>query len=179
MSAEGAYLAENLRALRHGRGLTQAQVAKAAGIPRPTLAHVESGMGNPTLQVLVAIAAALQVRIEELLSPPRSQGRLFKASELKTKTRMGVSVRELLPDPLPGVQLERMELPAATRMKGVPHTSGTQEYLTCEAGEVELAIEGVVFELAPGDVVVFRGDQKHSYRNRGSCTAICYSAVLL
>ena len=33
--------------------------------------------------------------------------------------------------------------------------------------------------LAPGDVVVFRGDQRHSYRNPGARTAVGYSVVLL
>jgi hypothetical protein len=32
---------------------------------------------------------------------------------------------------------------------------------------------------APGDVVVFRGDQKHSYENPGDRTAVGYSVVLL
>lgn len=33
--------------------------------------------------------------------------------------------------------------------------------------------------LEPGDVVVFRGDQKHGYRNPGRGTAVAYSVVTL
>jgi hypothetical protein len=36
-----------------------------------------------------------------------------------------------------------------------------------------------VYALDPGDVVVFRGDQRHSYRNPGRGGAIGYSVVLL
>ena len=52
-------------------------------------------------------------------------------------------------------------------MAGVPHTPGTREYLTCERGQIELSAGGESFALDPGDVVVFRGDQRHGYRNTG------------
>ena len=51
-------LAENIRQLRDARGMSQAQVAKAAGIPRPTWTNLESGTANPTLAVLLKVAAA-------------------------------------------------------------------------------------------------------------------------
>src|SRR5262250_3130268 len=58
-------VAANVRHLRAGRGLTQAQAAAAAGLPRATWAHLESGGANPTLQVIHRAAQALQVSIEE------------------------------------------------------------------------------------------------------------------
>ena len=62
-------------------------------------------------------------------------------------------------------------------MAGVPHTPGTREYLTCERGTIELSAGGERWTLAPGDVVVFRGDQRHGYRNRGPTTAVAYSVI--
>jgi quercetin dioxygenase-like cupin family protein len=59
----------------------------------------------------------------------------------------------------------------------VPHTPGTREYLTCERGTVELAVGGERYRLGEGDVVSFRGDQRHGYHNPGSSTAIAYSAI--
>ena len=60
-----------------------------------------------------------------------------------------------------------MELPPRAAMGGVPHKLGTREYLTCERGQIELSAGGESFTLDPGDVVVFRGDQRHGYRNTG------------
>jgi len=80
---------------------------------------------------------------------------------------------------LSGLEIERFELPAGASMSGVPHTSGTREYLTCEVGSVELTESGRSWTLEPGDVVVFRGDQKHGYRNPGRANAIAYSVVAL
>ena len=45
-------LADNLRALREARGFSQQQIAKLAGLPRPTWANLESGSANPTIAVL-------------------------------------------------------------------------------------------------------------------------------
>ena len=56
-----SHLARNIRALREARGLSQAQLAKLSGIPRPTWANLESGAANPTLAVLLKVSATLQV----------------------------------------------------------------------------------------------------------------------
>ena len=179
IDAAARFLGDNLRQLRAVRGLTQARVADAAGLPRPTYANLETGAANPTLSVLVRVAAALQVSLEELLSPPRAAVRLFPKGTLPAEKRGDVLVTSLLPDPLPGLQIERMELAPGSRMKGTPHVAGTREYLVCERGTVELNASGEVFKLAEGDAVVFRGDQAHSYRNQGASRAIAYSAVVL
>lgn len=173
------YLADNMRQLREGRGLTQQQMAGHAGIPRPTWANLESGSANPTLGVLVRVAAALRVSVEELISAPRASGKLVRVNALPTRRRGQVTVRRLLPERLTGLDLERLELPGGAVMKGTPHTPGTREYLACEQGTVELTESGTIWRLEPGDVVTFRGDQRHSYRNPGSKLAIAYSVVTL
>jgi XRE family transcriptional regulator, regulator of sulfur utilization len=170
-------LANNVRQLREARGLSQAKIAQIAGIPRPTWTNLESGAANPTLAILVRVADALQVRLEELLAPPRTAARLFPAQSLPTRTRGKVTVRKLLPETVAGMEIERMELPVGGRMTGVPHTPGTREYLTCETGSLELSVAGERYELTPGDVVVFRGDQKHGYRNAGATPAVAYSVI--
>jgi len=125
------HLAANVKRLRESRGLSQQQMSRLSGIPRPTWASLESGSANPTLAVLARAAAALQVSIEELIGAPQ----------------------------------------------GIPHTEGTREYLTCESGRVELSTGGEVWTLDPGDALVFRGDQRHGYRNPGRRTAVAISVV--
>src|ERR1700760_1656536 len=93
--------ADNIRAIRETRGLSQQQIAKSAGVPRATWTHLESGAGNPTLGVLVKIANALQVRLDELLAAPSPPARHIRASELPVRQRGEVSVRKLLPESLP------------------------------------------------------------------------------
>jgi quercetin dioxygenase-like cupin family protein len=64
-------------------------------------------------------------------------------------------------------------------MAGIPHTPGTREYLTCEAGEIVLVAAGETFHLTAGDLVAFRGDQRHSYANPIDRVAVGYSVVVL
>jgi transcriptional regulator with XRE-family HTH domain len=171
------YLAENLRSLREQRGMTQQQIAKLAGIPRATWSHLESGAANPTLHVLTKVAAVLTVRLEELLSAPKTAARHVPVSELFVRRRGNVEIRRLLPEALPGLEIERMRLPARSNMIGVPHTPGTREYLTVERGAIELRVGGESYRLSVGDVVVFRGDQRHAYTNHESRESVAYSVI--
>lgn len=171
------HLAANVRTLREGRGLSQLQMAKLAGVPRATWTHLESGAANPTLAVLVKVANALQVRLDELLAAPRNRGRVYRAAELKSRKREDVTIRKLLPETIAGLEIERMAIPPGGRLRGIPHTVGTREYLTCERGVVELAVAGEVYRLGAGDVVVFRGDQRHGYHNPGGTEAITFSVI--
>jgi len=173
-------LGANIRQLREAGGMTQDQMAKLSGVPRATWANLESGAANPTLNVLYRVATALQVPLEELIATPHAACAYFEADSLPVKKRgTGVVVRKLLPDPIPGMEIDRMELPPGSRMTGIPHTPGTREYLTCETGRIALAAAGERWILKPGDVVAFRGDQKHSYANPGETTAIGYSVVVI
>lgn len=170
-------LSENARRLREARGLSQQQIARLADLPRPTWAGLESGSANPTLSVLARAAGALQVSIEELIGPPRSACQLFPAEATPAKKRGSALMRPLLPESIPGLTIARMELPASGVMHGTAHTAGTREYLTCETGHIELAVAGEVHGLGPGDALVFRGDQRHTYRNPGRSRAVAISVV--
>lgn len=172
-------MARNIRQLRDSRKLSQQKLADLSGVPRATWANLESGSANPTLSVLTRVAATLRVSIEELLSPPRALCHLHKAADLPQRRRGKVLIRDLLPDPLTGLHIERMELLEGARFVGTPHTVGTREYLTCEQGRIALAVAGDIYVLEEGDVLVFRGDQRHSYHNPLSSTSIGYSVVVL
>lgn len=172
-------LGDNMRTLREARALTQAQIGKLAGLPRATWANLETGMGNPTLSVLHRVANALQVSIEELITEGRGGARHYPKGSLPVRARGGVEVQRLLPDPIPGMELDRMTFPPSSQLTGVPHTPGAREYLICESGEFDLNAGGEQWHLAPGDVVAFRGDQRHSYLNRGRSMAVGYSVVVL
>jgi XRE family transcriptional regulator, regulator of sulfur utilization len=171
-------ISKNIKLLREARSVTQDQLARAAGIPRPTLANLESGGANPTISVLAKVASALYVPVEELISPVHAIGMLYRSGELPSRKRGEVIVKKLLPDTVHGLEMERMDLPGGARMIGSPHRPGTREYLSCESGVVEITVSGNTWRLEAGDVFVFRGDQKHSYANPGGKATIAYSVVV-
>jgi len=175
----GQHLATNLKYLRNQGGLTQAQLAQRAGIPRSTVATLETGAGNPTLAVLTSLAGGLQIRMDELLSAPRARLVHFPKASLKVvkRARGRATVTKLLPEPLPGMEIDRMTLAPGAKLTGVPHRSGTREYLTCEKGQITLWAAGERLVLKSGDVAAFQGDQLHSYSNEGDAEAVGFSVV--
>lgn len=172
-------IGRSVRMLRGARGLSQQQMADLSGLPRATWSHLESGAANPTLAVLHRVSQALQVPIEELISSPRAACRHYPAAALPATTRGDAVLRKVLPDKIAGIDLERLELPPGGHLTGIPHMPGTREYLTCERGVLQLRVAGESWKLREGEVVVFRGDQRHSYHNAGGSTAIGYSVLLL
>jgi XRE family transcriptional regulator, regulator of sulfur utilization len=179
MESLPAHLAANVKQLRAARGFTQQQMARLSGLPRATWSNLESGSANPTLAVLHRVAGALQVSLEELLAAPRTASRFYPRGSLPERARGQVLVRQLLPDPIPGSEIGRMEFAPLARLTGIPHTAGTREYLTCESGEITLVVGGQEWLLRPGDVISFRADQRHSYANPTRSTSVGYSVVLL
>ena len=161
-----AHLARNLASLRHARALTQDALAKAAAVPRSTVANLESGTGNPSLTVLVKVAQALGVPIDELLASPRGQVRHWPAAEVATRGKgRGVRIRVLVPEPVPDGMIEVMDFDPGAVMAGTPHLPGTREYFTCLSGRVSVTVAGERHALNEGDVLAFPGNQPHSYAN--------------
>ncbi len=177
MSTPVEHLAENLRLIRTKTGLTQSNLAEMCGVPRSTIANIETGASNPTLSVLTKLSGALRVGLEELLSAPRTGLQHFKAADIETIKRGKGRIKKLLPHPIPGMEIDRIELPPGARIVGVPHRSGTQEYLCCEVGQFVLWTGGDRVIVEAGDVVAFPGDQKHSYINEGDASAVAFSVV--
>jgi Zn-dependent peptidase ImmA (M78 family)/DNA-binding XRE family transcriptional regulator len=59
----------NLRRLRTARGVTQEDLAEAAGITRVAYRNVETGASLPRTETLQALARALEVGIQDLVTP--------------------------------------------------------------------------------------------------------------
>ncbi len=49
---------------RKEKGITQAELARRAGIPRTNITRFESGDYNPSLEMMVRIAAALGMKLQ-------------------------------------------------------------------------------------------------------------------
>jgi transcriptional regulator with XRE-family HTH domain len=172
------YIAQNIRQLKLIRNMTQEELVKISGVPRPTWNNLESGTANPTVSVLAKVASALQVSVEELISPPKTQGKSYSADSEEGQNGSAV-IRRVLPFRLLGLEIDRLELPPGSELTGTPHNVGTMEYVVCELGRVELIVLDDVYELSPGDVVVIQGDLEHTYANREQDVAVAYSAIVV
>jgi len=159
-------LARNLASRCHARGLTQDALARAAAVPRSTIANLESGVGNPSQTVLVKVANALAVPIDELTAPPHAKVRRWSTDDVATQSRgRGVTIRPLVPERVPEELLTLIDFAPGAAMRGTPHLPGTREFFTCLAGRVTIFVVGERFDLAEGDILGFPGNVAHSYQN--------------
>ena len=64
-----------IKVWREARGLTQRQLADAAGISKPYLSQIETGKCKGSTQSLASIAEALNVSLDELVDQKKSGGK--------------------------------------------------------------------------------------------------------
>ena len=62
-------ISANLRRLRKARGVTQEDLAEAAGITRVAYRNLETGISQPRPETLQALARSLEVGIQDLVTP--------------------------------------------------------------------------------------------------------------
>lgn len=67
-SEENRLVAENIRRFRLERALSLGELARKSGLSKQTLSKIEQGEGNPTVETLGALAAALDLTTRRLLT---------------------------------------------------------------------------------------------------------------
>lgn len=60
---------QKIKDLRAQRGLNQEELAERVGVFRTYMSRIETGVANPTLTMIYALAAALDVSVIELFEP--------------------------------------------------------------------------------------------------------------
>ena len=178
---DSGHLSRNMFNLRQARNLSQGALASLSGLPRSTVSHIESGSGNPSLRSLIKVANALHLSIEELLARPRTEVHLVRSADLPStaKSKGAARITQLLPDPIPGMSIERVEIEAEGRLVGAPHVPNSKEYITVVGGGLEISVAGQTHRLKTGDVLAYPGDQPHQYDNVGRGKVTFLSVVVV
>lgn len=70
LAAVLAEVGPRLRRVRDQRGVTLTELSEATGISKSTLSRLESGQRKPSLELLLPIAEAHQVPLDELVGAP-------------------------------------------------------------------------------------------------------------
>ena len=110
-----------LRALRQERDTTLAELSAATGVSVSTLSRLESGARRPTLELLLPLAKAHGVTLDELVdAPPTGDPRI----NLRPITRGSMTMIPLTRRP-GGVQAYKLILPAGSRAAAQAHVCRT------------------------------------------------------
>lgn len=90
----------NLRRFRNAKGLTQEQIAAAARISRPAYRKIETGESMPRVATLQNIADALDVKLQDLVTPvePVKSIRFRSKKKMKSREQVVANVSRWLTD---------------------------------------------------------------------------------
>ncbi|RKE22941.1 XRE family transcriptional regulator [Streptomyces sp. TLI_171] len=154
-----------LRAIRQQRGTTLAQLSERTGISVSTLSRLESGGRRPTLELLLPLARAHGVALDELVdAPPTGDPRV----RLRPFVRHGWTYLPLARN-LGGMQAYKMVVPAGgSRDNCEQRTHEGHEWLYVLSGELLLKLGDHDVVLKAGEAAEFDTRTPHLFTNAGS-----------
>jgi transcriptional regulator with XRE-family HTH domain len=160
-------VAANVRTLRMQAGLTLADLAGAAGLGKSTLAQLESGKANPSVETLWAIAAALQVPFARIVEEARPALRVVRAADvppMHSAETPGWAGRLLAASHArSSFDLYSLDLDAGAVRHADPHHPGVVEHLAVVTGSLRAGPQDGPVLLAAGDLLTFGADVPHVY----------------
>jgi transcriptional regulator with XRE-family HTH domain len=171
----------NLKRLRQERGLSLEALARLADVSRAMLSQIERGASVPTINTVWKLARAFDVPFSALIAEADSDAihDLPATDALRLESSSGkMTSRALFPtDSPPKSEFYEMRLKPGAYEESEPHPEGAAENLVVSAGALEIRIGNTIHRLAAGDAILFPGDQKHAYRNRGPDETVVYLVI--
>lgn len=157
-----------LRELRTRQGLSSRSLAQMSGLNVNTLSLIENGRSSPSVNTLQQLAVALQIPLVAFFETekPRKQITYQKAGERSIVRFKGGRLEDLA-DGLPmhiGQPLQ-VVLEPGTDSGPTPIVHTGQEFVFCLEGVLTYTVDGIVYELNPGDSLVFESHLPHSWGN--------------
>ncbi len=139
------------------RGMTAEELAQRANVTRATVAKLESGKGNPTLETIFALGQVFQLTANELVKMAEAEKiETAKASFYDKNGIRGTCAG------FPDFEIFHLKAGADVRALSEPHVHGnTAEVCMILSGKIRLTIMDKSHELGPGDAVRFKALQDH------------------
>ncbi|NMN97276.1 helix-turn-helix transcriptional regulator [Nocardiaceae bacterium YC2-7] len=153
-----------LRAVRMDRGVTLAQLAENTGISVSTLSRLESGQRRPTLELLLPLAQAHMLPLDELVGAPATGDPRIHAKPI---TRNGQTIIPLTRRP-GGIQAFKHVIPP--RDPGIDPDLKTHEgyeWFYVLSGRIRLLLGEHDLILTAGEVAEFDTHVPHWFGNPG------------
>ena len=158
-------IAENLKDIRKGKGLSLEQVSSLTTISKSMLSQLERGEVNPTISTVYKLALGLKVPLTA-----------FTAD--KPQPFFGTGKKEV--DPLAGddypifsfregqdFEIFDLEFDEGGMMQANRQMNGTREFITVYSGELTLIFKDHEYVLKAGDAASYNAFDDYVYKNTG------------
>lgn len=151
-----ASVGPRLRALREQRQTTLAQLAQASGVSVSTLSRLESGGRKPTLELLLRLARAHDLPVDQLLTERPTDDPRVQPEPI---SRNGLTMLPLTRRP-GGVQAYKMIITPGRRRQEQQSHEG-YEWMYVLNGRLRLLLGELDLSLRPGEVAEFDTHTPH------------------
>ncbi len=152
-----AAVGPRLRALRQRRNVTLSGLARTTGISVSTLSRLESGGRRPTLDLLLPLAKAHQVSLEELVGPTRTEDPRVRMEPMR---RGDQTVVPLTRQP-GGLRAFHNRIDAGGRRDPDPRSHEGYEWIYVLQGRLRLVVGNLDLVLRHGEVAEFDTREPH------------------
>ena len=157
-----------LRRLRQERGTTLTQLSTTTGISVSTLSRLESGQRRPTLELLLPLARAHQVQLDELVDAPATGDPRIHARPIKRNGAVMIPLsrrpgglqayKQIYPEGWPGGEVNQQ-------------THEGYDWIYVLSGRLRLVLGEQDFLLSVGEVAEFDTRTPHWFTNPGPGSA--------
>jgi transcriptional regulator with XRE-family HTH domain len=167
----------DVRALRKARGITLVELSAAVGRSVGWLSQVERGLAEPSVRDLGLIAERLGVSLSLFFRSAskraEEQGIVLRAEDrAPIGSRASGLVEELLSPSLAGsFEMIRSTFAPGADSGGPRSGRGREDGGVVVSGRLCLTIDGVAFDLGPGDSFQFAG-RDYAWRNPGDAPTV-------
>src|SRR4051812_7920919 len=110
------------------------ELSRRSGVARNTIAALENGEGNPTLDTLYALADALDVPLSDLLERPPAGPQVVRAGDGAHVE--GAALDANLISRGPNLEIYAIRFHAGSSRHAQPHPLGIEEHLHVHSGRV-------------------------------------------
>jgi transcriptional regulator with XRE-family HTH domain len=157
-----AGVGDRLRFLRQQQGTTLATLSRATGISVSTLSRLESGQRKPSLELLLPLARAHHVQLDELVgAPPTGDPRVH----LRPVSRYGQTIIALSQS-AGGLQaFKHIVAPAKSPQHPEPKTHEGYEWIYVLSGRLRLVLGDRDLILLTGEAAEFDTRTPHWFGN--------------
>lgn len=178
----------HLRDLRTSFGLSQRQLAEAAGVPHGQISMIETNKSSPSVASLRKILGGLGIGMSEFFEPDGLQisSPFHTPSALKDLTSKLYSERagtegKITLKQVGDARTHNLQILHETYEPGADTGDDMLEHVANEggiviAGEIEVTVGDKVSVLKAGDAYLFDSREPHRFRNIGDRPAVVVSA---
>lgn len=156
-----------IRAIRQRQGMSLRDLSHRSGLSINAISRIERGENSPTVSSLHRLANAFRLPIINFFSDAEENSIVFdKQHQRQRFTDSGVEMENLgngLSDQNLQPFIMTVELESGNETNPIAHTG--EEFVYCLEGRIEYRVEKRLYQLGPGDSLLFKAKQIHWCRN--------------